>query len=99
MAQTVTISHDNSSNAILALDIWRHHNSLVKRNRTEAKEINKAVKKLAKDLQNEKYNGARWLLLYESEMHSLFAKEVYTPVEKTEFFKKLYENKISFYKG
>lgn len=94
-----TLGSNYDFSIILALDIWRHHNSLVKRNRTEAKEINKAVKKLAKDLQNEKYNGARWLLLYEAEMHSLFAKEVYTPVEKTEFFKKLYENKITFYKG
>ena len=91
-------SNDDFS-IILALDIWRHHNALVKRNRTEAKEINKAVKNLANKLQDEKYNGARWLLLYEAEIHALFGKEVYTPVEKTELFKKLYDNKISFYKG
>ena len=89
-------SNDDFS-IILALDIWRHHNSLVARTRTEAANVNKMVKKLAEKLTGESYSGSRWLLLYESEKHSLFPSGVYTPIEKNDFFKALYNNDISFY--
>ena len=89
-------SNDDFS-IILALDIWRHHKPLVERTRTEAKHINEAVKKLANSLTGENYSGSRWLLLYEAEKHSLFLKGTYTPAEKNDFFKALFDNDVTFY--
>ncbi len=82
---------------IIALDIWRHHKSLVKRTKAQANGINKAVTTLAAELTGENYHGARWLLLYEAEKHNLFPKGVYTAITKTPFFATLFNNDISFY--
>lgn len=84
---------------IIALDIWRHHNALVVRTRPEATAINKAIATLGSELTGESYSGARWLLLYEAEQHSLFPPNVYTPVERTPFFELLSDNGISFYEA
>lgn len=84
---------------IIALDIWRHHKSLVKRTKAQANRINKTVAALAAGLAGENYQGARWLLLYEAEKHNLFPRNVYTPIPKTPFFDLLFNNDISFYEA
>ena len=84
---------------IIALDIWRHHNTLVKRSKAQASKINKAIQNLAKELSGEKYVGARWMLLHEAELHDLFPNSVYTPMKRTPFFELLFNNKISFYEA
>jgi hypothetical protein len=78
--------------------MWTHHNKKVVRSRTEAHEINLAVKDLADSLSYETYDGSRWLLLYEADTHSLFPKGFYTPVTMTPFFTLLKQNGIDLYK-
>lgn len=92
------IQSENDLAIIIALDIWAHHNKKVLRTKTEAHEINLAVTELAKSLSLEKYDGNRWLLLYEAEAHSLFPNGVYTPIEKPSFFTLLRQKGIDFYK-
>lgn len=92
------IQSENDLAIIIALDIWIHHNKKVLRTRTEAHEISLAVNELAKSLSFEKYDGNRWLLLYEAEAHSLFPNGVYTPIEKPSFFTLLRQKGIDFYK-
>lgn len=84
---------------IIALDIWKHHNSAVTRTKSEAKWINSAIRDLANDLVDEQYEGARWLLLHETEMHKLLPPGVYTPKPRGNFFQLLYDKGISFYEG
>lgn len=92
------ILSENDLAVIIALDIWTHHKNRVKRSNSEAHKINMAVKDLANSLSLEKYEGNRWLLLYESEVHSLFPKGVYTPIAMTPFFTLLKQNGIDLYK-
>lgn len=92
------IHSENDLAIIIALDIWAHHNKRVLRTRTEAHEINLAVKELANSLSFEEYKGNRWLLLYEAEAHSLFPKGVYTPIAMTPFFTLLRQKGIDLYK-
>ncbi len=85
--------------AIIALDIWKRENKLVKRTRTEAIEINKEIKNLAKKLGSETYHGEHWLLLYEVNRHKLLSdkKYGYKEPKMNDFFKLLCKNNISFY--
>ena len=92
------IQSENDLAIIIALDMWTHHNKRVLRTRTEAREINLAVKELANSLAFEKYTGNRWLLLYEAEAHSLFPQKVYTPIVMTPFFALLKQNGVDLYK-
>lgn len=92
------IQSENDLAIIIALDMWTHHNKKVVRTRTEAHEINLAVRDLADSLSYETYGGSRWLLLYESDIHSLFPKDFYTPVTMTPFFTLLKQNRIDLYK-
>ena len=92
------IHSENDLAIIIALDIWAHHNKRVLRTRTEAHEINLAVKELANSLSFEEYKGNRWLLLYEAEVHSLFPKGVYAPIAMTPFFTLLRQKGIDLYK-
>ena len=92
------LSSENDLAIIIALDMWTHHNNRVIRTREEARRINKAAEELAKELSLEKYEGSRWLLLYESEVHSLFPKGMYTPVAMPQFFKLLQQTGIDLYK-
>lgn len=92
------IQSENDLAIIIALDMWTHHNKRVLRTRTEAREINLAVNDLANSLSHEKYEGNRWLLLYEAEAHSLFPKGVYTPIAMTPFFSLLRQNGIDLYR-
>ncbi len=92
------IQSENDLAIIIALDMWVHHNKRVLRTRTEAHEINLAVKELANSLSFEKYEGNRWLLLYEAEAHALFPKGVYTPIAMTPFFSLLRQKGIDLYK-
>ena len=82
---------------IIALDIWKNRNDLVKRSRWEAKLINQERKALAKELEKENYANGRWLLLHEIEMHKLFPREEYKPVDRDDFFKLLLKENVSFY--
>ncbi len=92
------IRSDNDLAIIIALDMWTHHNKKVMRSKSEAREINIAIKELANSLSFEKYEGNRWLLLYEAEVHSLFPNGVYTPITMTPFFSSLALKGIDFYK-
>ena len=92
-----TLKSQDDFSIIIALDIWQHHNNMVVRTKTQAKEINDAVKALADDLSREDYAGSRWLLLHEAEMHGLFPRSVYSPITRSTFFQALYDNGISFY--
>lgn len=85
--------------AIIALDIWKRENGFVKRTRTEAVEINRQIKNLAKKLENETYCGEHWLLLYEVNRHKLLSNKKYGYKEPkmNDFFKLLCQNNISFY--
>ena len=85
--------------AIIALDIWKRENGFVKRTRTEAVEINRQIKNLAKKLENETYCGEHWLLLYEVNRHKLLSNKKYGYKEPkmNDFFKLLCKNNISFY--
>lgn len=93
------LESDNDFSIIIALDIWRHHKDLVERTRSQAGQIGEKIKDLIKQLHKQNYQGPRWLLLHEVEMHNLLPKNLYTPVERTEFFKLLYKYKISFYEA
>ena len=84
---------------IMALDIWRHHNSLVSRTRQEASMVKKVIKELISELTGETYVGARWLLLYEIKRHGLLPAQEYTPIPLTPFFQLLNQNGISFYES
>ena len=70
-----------------------------KRTRSEAIEINKEIKNLAKKLEGETYHGEHWLLLYEVNRHKLLSdkKYGYKEPEMHDFFKLLCQNNISFY--
>ncbi len=92
------IQSENDLAIIIALDMWAHHKQRVIRTSTEARDINLAVKELANSLSFEKYEGNRWLLLYEAEAHSLFPKGVYTPIAMPPFFTLLRQNGIDLYK-
>ena len=85
--------------AIIVLDIWKRENGFVKRTRTEAVEINRQIKNLAKKLENETYCGEHWLLLYEVNRHKLLSdkKYGYKEPKMNDFFKLLCQNNISFY--
>ncbi|MEN6470135.1 MAG: RNA-directed DNA polymerase [Clostridiaceae bacterium] len=95
---SVLQSHDDFS-IIIALDIWKHHKTLVSRTQTEARLINKAIKELITELAGETYFGARWLLLYEIQQHNLLPADKYTPVPLTPFFQALSQNSVSFYES
>ena len=84
---------------IIVLDIWKRDNKLVKRTRSEAIEINKEIKDLAKKLGCETYHGEHWLLLYEVNRHKLLSvkKYGYKEPQMNDFFKLLCQNDISFY--
>lgn len=85
--------------SIIILDIWKRDNKLVKRTRSEAIEINKEIKYLAKKLESETYHGEHWLLLYEVNRHKLLSgkKFGYKEPQMNDFFKLLCKNDISFY--
>lgn len=84
---------------IMALDIWKHHNSLVRRTRQEASTVKKVIRELINELTGETYAGARWLLLYEIKRHCLLPIQEYTPIPLTPFFQLLDQNGISFYES
>lgn len=94
-----TLKSQDDFSIIIALDIWRHHKSLVKRTKPQANKINKAVTTVVAELAGENYQGARWLLLYEAEKHDLFRNSGYTAIPKTPFFDLLFNNGISFYEA
>lgn len=91
-------SHDDFS-IIIALDIWKHHKSLVRRKPIEETKINKAIKALISELAGETYSGPRWLLLYEIKQHQLLPVNSYRSIPMTAFFQILNQNKISFYEN
>lgn len=84
---------------IIALDIWKHHSTLVKRTRSEAIKINQAIKDLVSELNGETYSESRWLLLYEIVQHNLLSPKLYTPIEMPKFFQELSSRHISFYES
>lgn len=93
------LKSDNDFAIIIALDIWSHHKSLVKRTKSEATLINSSIKDLVNELIGESYTGPRWLLLYEIERHRLIPTRIYTPIPKNPFFQLLSDNNISFYES
>lgn len=95
----VALKSQDDFSIIIALDIWQHHKSLVKRTKAQASEINKAINALVAELTGESYQGTRWLLLHEAEMHNLLPKGIYSPIPKPPFFDSLFNNRISFYES
>ena len=90
---------DNDFAIIIALDIWKNRNKSVVRTRQEARRINDAVKLLAQKLEGEKLAGSRWLLLYEATMHGFLPEFSIKDEDMNDFFKKLKECEITFYKS
>jgi hypothetical protein len=82
---------------IIALDIWMNNNNSVKRSKAEAAEINKNIKELAESLEGEKYEGPRWLLLYEVGTHELLDTTIYSEPKTDIIFTEMKRNKVSFY--
>ncbi len=93
------LESDNDFAIIIALDIWKNRNSSVVRNRQEARRINDMLKRLVEELKGEKISGSRWLLVYESVMHKLIPEFTISENDTDEFFKKLMELNITFYKS
>lgn len=90
---------DNDFAIIIALDIWKNKKDTVIRSKLEAQSINAAIRDLVSKLQGETLSGARWLLIYEATIHKLLPDYSLDRNSLSEFFKKLLENKISFYKS
>lgn len=91
------LNSDNDFAIIIALDIWKNHNKHVIRTKSEAMQINKSIKDLLFKLKGEKFNGSRWLLLYEIIANDLVKEEDKPEVEMTEFFQKMLDLNVSFY--
>ena len=94
----INILHsDNDFAIIIALDIWKNHNKSVDRTKQEARKINESIRNLMKLLNGEKLSGARWLLLYELHIHRFVSEDLLPKLEMDDFFKKMFELKVSFY--
>lgn len=90
---------DNDFAIIIALDIWKNRKDSVIRTKHEARNINAAIRDLLHGLQGEVISGARWLLIYEAHIHRLIPNYSIDETTLSDFFKKLIENKVSFYKS
>ncbi|NLN49684.1 MAG: hypothetical protein GX154_11495, partial [Clostridiales bacterium] len=84
---------------VMALDFWKNREEGEITNIDKADEINKGIEKLSRELKEEKFSGARWLLLYETLIHELMPSEFTSPPLDDDFFKKLYEHKVTFYQS
>jgi len=93
------LQSENDFAIIIALDIWKSRNKNVIRTRSEAKDIKKAINKLATELNGEEYSGARWLLLHEIKLRKWFDTSSFPKPTQDMFFDKLIALKITFYKG
>lgn len=89
---------DNDFAIIICLDIWKNHNKSVQRSKHEARLINEAIKELMSSLNGEKLSGARWLLLYELYVHKFVSNELLPELEINDFFKKMFELGVTFYR-
>lgn len=69
------------------------------KNTDKASKINKGIEKLSRQLKGEKFSGARWFLLYETRIHGLMPPEFTSTPLDDDFFKKLYEHKVTFYQS
>lgn len=94
-----TIKSDNDFAIIIALDIWKNKNAKVKRTRSEAREINVAIRQLADALNGETLSGSRWLLLYEIKTNKLINETEMPSIEMNPFFEKMNSLNITFYKS
>ena len=90
---------DNDFAIIIALDIWKNRKDSVIRTKHEARNINAAIRDLLHGLQGEVISGARWLLIYEAHIHRLIPNYSIDETTLPDFFKRLIENKVSFYKS
>ncbi len=95
---TKILHSDNDFAIIIALDLWKNSNEMVVRTKSEAREINLALDWLLVQLNGEKLSGARWLLLYEIIVNKLVTSKKMPTVELNEFFKKMVDLNISFYR-
>ena len=93
------IKSDNDFAIIIALDIWKNRNAKVKRTRSEAREINVAIRQLADALNGETLSGSRWLLLYEIKTNKLINETEMPSIEMNPFFEKMNSLNITFYKS
>lgn len=89
---------DNDFAIIICLDIWKNHNKSIQRSKHEARLINEAIKELMSSLNGEKLSGARWLLLYELYVHKFVSNELLPELEINDFFKKMFELGVTFYR-
>ena len=89
----------NDFATIIALDIWKNRKKSIKRTKSQATKIKKAIEQLSVELKGEGYSGARWLLLHEIRIHNLMDKKVLPTPSKDEFFEKLHECQVSFYQS
>lgn len=87
--------HNDFINVIL-LDLWFAKKDKVRRNATEARKINEAIKSIESKLQNQSFSGEHWLLLYEAKSRSYFDLAI-ADDKTTAFFNKLMELGVSFY--
>lgn len=93
------IRSDNDFAIIIALDLWKYRKQQIRRTKTEAKNINAAIRMLVDSLEGEKLTGSRWLLLYEIKADRLLDDDLVPEIEMDDFFKKTYSLGISFYKS
>ena len=84
---------------VMALDIWENHEKFEIKNTDKADEINKGIEKLSHELTGEEFSGARWFLLYETRIHGLIPSEFTSTPLDDDFFKKLYEHRVTFYQS
>lgn len=92
-----SIESSNDLARIIALDYWKHANSLVVRSPREAQNVNSAIAELEASLTNESFDGEHWLLLFESESKSLLS--ISRAIGRTDsFIGKMASLDVSFYK-
>lgn len=84
---------------VIALDIWKSRKNCVQRTKSEASEINRSIERLSSELSGEEYSGARWFLLHEIKMHGLIPPKLMPAPAKSEFFDKLQDRKVTFYRS
>ena len=93
------LKSDNDFAIIIALDLWKYRNNGIKRTKSEAKGINKAIVDLMEYLNGEQLNGSRWLLLYEIKANELVDETLIPTYEINPFFDKMFSLNIKFYKS
>ena len=91
-----TLDSDCDFIRILALDFWVNCKNKVKRDRSEAVQLNKVVGDLENEFQNASYDDEHWLLLHEARMHKLLKLDA-SRGRTAFFFEEMQRLGVSFY--